>query len=68
VVVAGLALLFFVLAEYVGPVRDSSVVASSLASWNAKNPYVNDALSGVLAVVIASPARRRSWAPHSVTR
>jgi thiol:disulfide interchange protein DsbD len=31
------------------------VLPSSVASWSARNAYVNDALSGVLAVAIASP-------------
>ena len=55
-VVAGLALLFFVLAlNLSGLFETRQLLPSSLAGWNAKNPYVNDALSGVLAVVIASP-------------
>jgi thiol:disulfide interchange protein/DsbC/DsbD-like thiol-disulfide interchange protein len=55
-VVAGLALLFFVLAlNLSGLFEIRLLLPSSLAGWNAKNPYVNDALSGVLAVVIASP-------------
>jgi thiol:disulfide interchange protein DsbD len=56
VVVAGLALLFFVLAlNLSGLFEIRRLLPSSLAGWNARNPYVNDALSGVLAVVIASP-------------
>jgi len=56
IVVAGLALLFFVLAlNLSGLFEVRRLLPSSLAGWNAKNPYVNDALSGVLAVVIASP-------------
>ncbi len=55
-VVAGLALLFFVLAlNLSGLFEIRRLLPSSLAGWSAKNPYVNDALSGVLAVVIASP-------------
>ncbi|HEX3631321.1 MAG TPA: thioredoxin family protein [Casimicrobiaceae bacterium] len=55
-VVAGLALLFFVLAlNLSGLFEIQMLLPSSLAGWNAKNPYINDALSGVLAVVIASP-------------
>ena len=55
-VVAGLALLFFVLAlNLSGLFEIRRLLPSSLAGWNAKNPYVNDALSGVLAVVVASP-------------
>ena len=55
-VVALLALLFFLMAlNLSGLFEIGSVLPSSLAGWNAKNPLVNDALSGVLAVVIASP-------------
>jgi thiol:disulfide interchange protein DsbD len=55
-VVAGLALLFFVLAlNLSGLFEIGRLLPSSVAGWNAKTPYVNDALSGVLAVVIASP-------------
>lgn len=55
-VVASLALLFFVLAlNLSGLFEIRRLLPSSLAGWNAKNPYVNDALSGVLAVVVASP-------------
>jgi thiol:disulfide interchange protein DsbD len=50
------ALLFFVLAlNLSGLFEIRLLLPSSLAGWNAKNPYVNDALSGVLAAVIASP-------------
>ena len=55
-VVAALAILFFALALNLSGVFEmSQLLPSSLASWNARNAYVNDALSGVLAVVIASP-------------
>ncbi|HEY2862111.1 MAG TPA: thioredoxin family protein [Casimicrobiaceae bacterium] len=55
-VVAALALLFFVLAlNLSGLFEIGRLLPSSVAGWNAKNPYVNDALSGVLAVVVASP-------------
>jgi thiol:disulfide interchange protein/DsbC/DsbD-like thiol-disulfide interchange protein len=55
-VVAALAILFFALALNLSGVFDvRQLVPSSLAGWNARNAYVNDALSGVLAVVIASP-------------
>jgi thiol:disulfide interchange protein DsbD len=55
-VVAALAILFFALAlNLSGVFVVSQLLPSSLASWNARNAYVNDALSGVLAVVIASP-------------
>ncbi len=56
VVVAGLAILFFVLALNLSGLFDiGRLLPSAVTSWNAKNPYVNDALSGVLAVVVASP-------------
>jgi thiol:disulfide interchange protein DsbD len=55
-VIAGLAVLFFVLAlNLSGLFEIGLLLPSSLAGWGAKNPYVNDALSGVLAVVVASP-------------
>jgi len=56
VTIAGLAVLFFVLALNLSGVFEvRQFVPSSLATWNAKNPLVNDALSGALAVVVASP-------------
>ena len=56
VVVTALAILFFALALNLSGVFEvRQLVPSALAGWNARNPYVNDALSGVLAVVIASP-------------
>jgi len=55
-VVAGLAILFFVLALNLSGVFEMrQLLPSGVAGWNAKNPYINDALSGVLAVVVASP-------------
>jgi len=55
-VVAALAVLFFVLALNLSGVFEfTSLVPSSAGSWSARNPYVDAALSGVLAVVIASP-------------
>jgi thiol:disulfide interchange protein DsbD len=55
-VVTGLAVLFFVLAlNLSGAFEFASLVPSSAAGWTAHNPVVNAALSGVLAVVIASP-------------
>ena len=55
-VVTGLAVLFFVLAlNLSGAFEFTSLVPSSAAGWTAHNPVVNAALSGVLAVVIASP-------------
>jgi thiol:disulfide interchange protein len=55
-VVIGLAILFFTLALNLSGVFEfASLVPSSAAEWTARNPYVDSALSGVLAVVIASP-------------
>ncbi len=55
-VVASLAMLFFVLAlNLSGAFEFATLVPSSAAGWSARNPYLNAALSGVLAVVIASP-------------
>ena len=55
-VVTSLAVLFFVLAlNLSGAFEFASLVPSSAAGWTAHNPVVNAALSGVLAVVIASP-------------
>ncbi len=55
-VVMALAILFFALALNLSGVFEvRQLIPSALAGWNARNPYVNDALAGVLAVVIASP-------------
>ena len=55
-VVTSLALLFFVLALNLSGVFEfATLVPSSAAGWTAHNQYANAALSGVLAVVIASP-------------
>jgi thiol:disulfide interchange protein/DsbC/DsbD-like thiol-disulfide interchange protein len=55
-VVAALALLFFVLALNLSGVFEvGQLLPSSLANITAKSPLANDALSGALAVVIASP-------------
>jgi thiol:disulfide interchange protein DsbD len=55
-VVTSLALLFFVLALNLSGVFEfATFVPSSAAGWTAHNQYANAALSGVLAVVIASP-------------
>ena len=55
-VIVGLAILFFALGLNLSGVFEfRSLVPSSAAGWTAKNPYVDSALSGVLAVVIASP-------------
>jgi thiol:disulfide interchange protein/DsbC/DsbD-like thiol-disulfide interchange protein len=55
-VVIGLAVLFFVLALNLSGVFEFAyLVPSSAGEWTAKNPYVDSVLSGILAVVIASP-------------
>ena len=55
-VVTALAVLFFVLALNMSGVFEvRQFLPSSLVNWNARNPYVNDIASGVLAVVVASP-------------
>jgi thiol:disulfide interchange protein/DsbC/DsbD-like thiol-disulfide interchange protein len=55
-VVAGLAVLLFVLALNLSGVFEvGQLLPSALSTWSARNPFVNDALSGVLAVAIASP-------------
>ena len=55
-VVTALALLFFVLAlNLSGAFEFATLVPSSAAGWTARNPYLNALLSGVLAVIIASP-------------
>jgi thiol:disulfide interchange protein DsbD len=54
--IAMLAVLFFILALNLSGVFEvRQWVPSSVASWNAKNPLLNDVLSGALAVVVASP-------------
>jgi thiol:disulfide interchange protein DsbD len=55
-VIAALAALFFVMALNLSGVFEfGRLVPSSLAAWDVKRPLLNDALSGVLAVVVASP-------------
>ena len=55
-VVTALAILFFILAlNLSGAFEFATLVPSSAAGWTARNPYINALLSGVLAVVIASP-------------
>jgi len=55
-VIAALAVLFFVMALNLSGVFEfGRLVPSSLAAWDAKQPHLNDVLSGVLAVVVASP-------------
>ena len=55
-VVIGLAVLFFVLGLNLSGVFEfASLVPASAGEWTARNPYVDSLMSGVLAVVIASP-------------
>ncbi|MBK8740588.1 MAG: thioredoxin family protein [Betaproteobacteria bacterium] len=55
-VVTALAILFFLLTlNIAGYFETSTLVPGGIASFSARNPYVNSFLSGVLAVVIASP-------------
>jgi len=55
-VVTALAILFFVLAlNLSGAFEFASLVPSSAAGWTARNPYADAVLSGILAVIIASP-------------
>ena len=55
-VITGLAVLFFILALNLSGVFEfTALVPSSAAGWSARNQYVNAALSGILAVIIASP-------------
>ena len=55
-VVTALAILFFVLAlNLSGAFEFASLAPSSAAGWTARNPYADAVLSGILAVIIASP-------------
>jgi thiol:disulfide interchange protein DsbD len=55
-VVAGLAALFFVIALNLSGVFEiGRLLPSAVLGWNARNAYANDALSGLLAVVVAAP-------------
>ncbi|MBP8296980.1 MAG: protein-disulfide reductase, partial [Burkholderiales bacterium] len=55
-VVTALAILFFLLTLNIAGFFDTgTLVPGGIASFSARNPYVNSFLSGVLAVVIASP-------------
>ncbi len=53
--VTSLALLFFVLALNLSGAFEFATLLPSAANWTARNKFVDAALSGVLAVVIASP-------------
>lgn len=55
-VVVGLAVLFFVMALNLSGVFEiGQLLPSSVAGWSARNAYLDDVLSGALAVVVASP-------------
>ncbi len=55
-VVIGLAILFFVMALNLSGVFEfGQALPSAIAGWNARNPHVDDVLSGALAVIVASP-------------
>ena len=54
-VVTALAVLFFVLALNLSGVFEFAAVATSAAGFHARNPYADSFVSGILAVVIASP-------------
>lgn len=55
-VVVGLAVLFFVIALNLSGVFEiGQLLPSAIVGWSARNAYANDALSGALAVVVASP-------------
>ena len=55
-VIFGLAVLFFVIALNLSGVFEfGPLVPSAVASWSARNAFVNDALAGLLVVLIASP-------------
>jgi thiol:disulfide interchange protein DsbD len=68
-VVSALAILFFVLALNLSGVFEFGQLApSGVTGWTSKNRTLDAFASGILAVVIASPARRRSWVPRSDLR
>jgi len=55
-IIVALAILFFVLALNLSGVFEvGQLLPSSVSSWAARNTYANDALSGMVAVVVASP-------------
>jgi thiol:disulfide interchange protein/DsbC/DsbD-like thiol-disulfide interchange protein len=55
-IIVGLAILFFVLALNLSGVFEvGQLLPSAVSSWSARNSYMNDALSGLVAVVVASP-------------
>ena len=55
-IIVALAILFFVLALNLSGVFEvGQFLPSGVSSWAARNTYANDALSGMLAVVVASP-------------
>jgi thiol:disulfide interchange protein DsbD len=55
-IIVGLAILFFVLALNLSGVFEvGQLLPSAVSTWSAQNSYLNDALSGLVAVVVASP-------------
>ena len=55
-IIVALAILFFVLAlNLSGAFEVGQLLPSKVSSWAARNTYANDALSGMLAVIVASP-------------
>ena len=55
-IIVGLAILFFVLALNLSGVFElGQLLPSAVSTWSARSSYVNDALSGLVAVVVASP-------------
>jgi thiol:disulfide interchange protein DsbD len=55
-IIVGLAVLFFVLALNLSGVFEvGQLLPSAASTWAARNAYANDVLSGMLAVVVASP-------------
>ena len=55
-IIVVLAILFFVLALNLSGVFEvGQLLPSAVSTWSVRNSYVNDALSGLVAVVVASP-------------
>jgi thiol:disulfide interchange protein/DsbC/DsbD-like thiol-disulfide interchange protein len=55
-IIVALAILFFVFALNLSGVFEvGQLLPSAVSTWSARNAYVNDALAGLVAVVVASP-------------
>jgi len=55
-IIVALAILFFVLALNLSGVFEvGQLLPSAVSGWSARNAYLNDALAGLVAVVVASP-------------